>query len=323
MGKEEFIQALENKSLADIERIPKSDLHNHAGRGGNPSFVEKMLDVKLPRLIEPLSSLAEMQKWFNENIKCHFPDNNGWIQRLAAAFVQAKTDNISVLAMSYGVGEVYWMGGIDVFVAVINGLHKAFAPETLFLPDLTLSSPSDINKLDEIFSANWFKGIDIVNYWDACTMDDMRTMCSKAREHSLVLKAHVGEFGGADDVMRYAEELGLDQVQHGIAAAESPQIMSWLARHKIQLNVCPASNILLGNTESYATHQIRSLVDYGIPVTINSDDLLIFDSTVSQEYLNLYSVGLMTAGELNMIRETGIATSKENRLDVQFVTSCF
>ena len=309
MVKEKFIQALENKSLPDLELIPKSDLHSHAGRGGRASYVENMLGVKLPRLTEPLSSVPEMGKWFNDNIKCHFPDKNGWIQRIAAAFVQAKADNISVLAMSYGVSEVYWLGGIDIFIAVMNGLHKAFALETKFLPDLSLWSPSDFDKLDEIFSTNWFNGIDICNYSHTMTMDDMRAMCRKAREYGLITKAHIGEFGGTDDVMRYAEELELDQIQHGIAAAESPQIMHWLAKHKVQLNICPTSNILLSNTKSYATHQIRTLFDYGVPVTINTDDLLIFDATASQEYLNLYNAGLMTAEELNTIRETGLASA--------------
>jgi len=307
VSKTKFIQALEQNSLSEMQCVPKSDLHSHAGRGGNPSYIESMLSVTLPRLTEPLSSVEEMDKWFNSNIKCHFPDKNGWIQRIAAAFVQAKADNISILAMSYSVSEVYWLGGLDIFIAVMDGLHKTFAPETKFIPDLTLTSPDDLNKLDEIFNANWFKGIDIINYWDAISMDEMKIMSHKARDHGLIAKAHVGEFGGADDVMRYAEELELDQIQHGIAAVESPQIMKWLAKHKIQLNVCPTSNILLGNIKSYETHQIRTLFDYGVPVTINTDDLLIFNSTVSQEYLNLYNAGLMTAEELNIIREIGLS----------------
>ena len=36
--------------------------------------------------------------------------------------------------------------------------------------------------------------------------------------------AHVGEFGTADEVLQYAEELALDEVQHGIAAAASPDV---------------------------------------------------------------------------------------------------
>jgi len=308
MSKDAFIQALKNKSISEIQNIPKSDLHSHAGRGGRPSHIEDMLNVKIARLTEQLNSVQEMDEWFNDNVKCHFPDKNGWIQRIAAAFVQAKADNISVLALSYGVAEVYWLGGLDIFIAVMDGLHKAFAPETKFLPDLSLWNRNDLSKLDEIFSANWFKGIDIANYSNQMTMGDMKVMSHKAREYGLITKAHVGEFGGADDVMRYAEELELDQIQHGIAAVESPQIMNWLAKHKVQLNVCPTSNILLNNAKSYETHQIRTLFDYGIPVTINTDDLLIFDATASQEYLNLYNAGLMTAEELNTIREIGLSS---------------
>ena len=306
MSKERFIKALESNSISEIQSIPKSDLHSHAGRAGKPSYIENMLNVKIARLTEPLVSLSEMQEWFNDNIKVHFPDKNGYIQRVAAAFAQAKEDNISVLAMSYGVTDVLCLGGLDIFIAVMDGLHKAFAPETKFMPDLFLASPNCLSRLDEMLSANWFKGIDIVNYSSIMSMGDMKAVCCKSRGHGLITKAHVGEFGGADDVMRYAEELELDQIQHGIAAASSPQIMNWLAKNKVQLNVCPTSNVLLGNTKSYETHQIRTLFDYGVPVTINTDDLLIFDATVSQEYLNLYNAGLMTAEELNIIREVGL-----------------
>jgi len=308
MSKEKFIKALENNSISEIQSIPKSDLHSHAGRGGNLSYLEKMLNVKIARLTEPFVSLSEMQEWFNDNIKIHFPDKHGYIQRVAAAFVQARADNISVLAMSYDISEAFRLGGLDIFIAVMDGLHKAFAPESKFIPDLSLTSSSILSRLDEVFSANWFKGIDIINYSNAMSMDDMKAVCRKARGYGLITKAHIGEFGGADDVMRYAEELELDQIQHGIAAVESPQIMSWLAKNKIQLNVCPTSNVLLGNTKSYETHQIRTLFDYGVPVTISTDDLLIFDSTASQEYLNLYNAGLMTAEELNIIREVGLAS---------------
>ena len=309
MSKEDFIQALEAKSISQMQSIPKSDLHSHAGRGGNPSYIENMLGIKIPRLTTPLNSVAEIDKWFKDNVKCHFPDKNGWIQRIAAAFVQAQADNISVLAMSYGVAEVYWLGGLDIFIAIMDGLHKAFAPQTIFLPDLFLCHSNELNKLDELFSANWFKGIDIANYANSMSMNDMKAMCRKAREYRLILKAHVGEFDGADNVMRYAEELALNQIQHGIAAADSPQIMSWLAKHKVQLNICPTSNILLNNAKSYETHSIKKLFDYGIPITINSDDLLIFNATVSQEYFNLYNAGLMTADELNIIRETGLLSA--------------
>ncbi|MGN0204749.1 MAG: hypothetical protein ACI4BB_09405 [Coprococcus sp.] len=44
----------------------------------------------------------------------------------------------------------------------------------------------------------------------------------------------------------------------------------------------------------------------GVDVTINSDDILIFDSDVSKEYLRLYESGCLSAEELNHIRLNGL-----------------
>lgn len=63
---------------------------------------------------------------------------------------------------------------------------------------------------------------------------------------------------------------------------------------------------MLKVVESYAVHPIRKIYDYGIPVTINTDDMLVFNQSVSQEYLNLFKSGLMNAHELNHIREIGL-----------------
>ncbi len=135
-----------------------------------------------------------------------------------------------------------------------------------------------------------------------------------AKSKGLLLRAHVGEFGTADDIMEAVEELELQEVHHGIAAANSKQIMKWVADNKIQLNICPTSNIMLGLVENYASHPIRKLYDAGIPVTINTDDLLIFNQTISQEYLNLFNANLFNENELNSIRETGLRALKNSEV---------
>ena len=316
MSKEKFIQALSENSLDLMQTIPKSDLHSHAGRGGTIAYIERWANVKITPPAKPFDSLQEMNQWLNDNIKVHCPGVPGYLKRIEAAFAQAKKDNIKVLALSYGIDEIKQLGSLDDFIHIMDGLHARFAPDTRFFPDLALGYIQDKEageeRLDEIYSANWFKGIDICNYANTYTLQELKKVCVKAREAGLLLKAHIGEFGNADDVMRYAEELELDEIQHGIAAADSPQIMRWLAHHKIQLNVCPTSNVMLKNSQSYETYQIRKLFDYGVPVTINSDDLMIFNATVSQEYFNLFNSGLMTAQELNFIRETGLKHNYES-----------
>ena len=108
--------------------------------------------------------------------------------------------------------------------------------------------------------------------------------------------------------MREAVEiLELDAVQHGIGAADSPDVMKWLADLKIPLNVSPASNIGLKRVRSYQVHPIRVLYDHGVRVTINTDDVMLFNKGNSEQYLKLFRCGLFSSGELDEIRMNGLS----------------
>ncbi|PWE79653.1 hypothetical protein XF30_25690 [Bradyrhizobium sp. SUTN9-2] len=58
--------------------------------------------------------------------------------------------------------------------------------------------------------------------------------------------------------------------------------------------------------KSLATHPIRRVFDAGVVVIINTDDVLVFGQGVSEEFLNLYTVGLSDAEELEAIRVAGL-----------------
>ncbi len=305
----EFKTCLQNHNLLELSSIPKSDLHNHAGCGGNVNYIASQTNIKIDQPPAVFESMFHMYSWFTDNIKVHC----SYLKRLEAAFVQAYDDNIHVLAMSFETDEANKIGGMDLglFIQTMNTFKQRLAPSTIFLPELTFNRAccdvdSVYSRLDEILSFHWFKSIDICNDELAQPIKNFKKIYRKAKDSGLRLKAHVGEVGTANDVMEAVEELELDEVHHGIAAVTSPLIMKWLADNRVQLNICPSSNVMLGVVKGYDVHPIRKLYDYGIPVTINTDDLLIFNQTVSQEYLNLYEAGLMTVEELDDIREIGL-----------------
>lgn len=302
-----FVSALQTGSLSALSQIPKSDLHSHAGRGGHISYIERCANVKISPPDKPFDSLAEMNLWLKENVKCHLPQGaEGYLKQIEASFAQAAADNIAVLAMSFCADEIDRLGGMAEFTYTINKLRDTFAPGTSFYPDLGLGYfPDEVGRLDELFSSGWFCGIDIMNYSGVYTMKELKRISRKAKDAGVTVKAHTGEFGTADDVFRCAEELQLDQIQHGVLAVRSPRVMRFLADNHIQLNVCPTSNIMLKVCGSFGSHPIRTLYENGVPVTVNTDDLLIFNSTVSEEFLKLYNAG-MSASDLDTIRKNGL-----------------
>ena len=83
-------------------------------------------------------------------------------------------------------------------------------------------------------------------------------------------------------------------------------MIRFLTDNHIRLNITPSSNYLLGRVEDLKKHPIAGLYRSGIDVTINSDDVLIFDSDVSKEYLRLYKCGCLNAEELDDIRKNGL-----------------
>jgi adenosine deaminase len=138
--------------------------------------------------------------------------------------------------------------------------------------------------------------------------DAYREIYSEARKSGLKLKAHAGEFSGPEYVAKTMDILQVDEIQHGIGSATSQRLMRRLHREGIRLNVCPSSNVALGVVRDIAHHPIRTLVDNGVKVTINTDDLMIFGQSVSQEYLLLYQSGVLKAEELDGIRREGLTS---------------
>jgi len=121
---------------------------------------------------------------------------------------------------------------------------------------------------------------------------DFTEVYSVAREHGLRLTVHAGEALGPESVWDAIRLLGVERLGHGVRAIEDPALVEYLAEHRIPLEVCPTSNLRTGIYPSYEAHPLKALHDAGVPVTINSDDPTFFDTTLAQEYVHAYSLGL-------------------------------
>jgi adenosine deaminase len=303
--------ALRIGSLEALRSVPKSDLHNHAFGGGNRAWVARATGRDIAPLARPLSSMSDMHRWVDEHLGPLFKGPRGRLTAFEATLVQAKFDGVTRLE----VGEDVWAvtlfsGDAGKLTRELCDIHARVAPEIEWIPQLGMSRHCGVSSL-----ANWLKPflelgryqtLDLSGDELAQPIEAFKPLYRMAKDAGLRLKAHVGEWGDADAVWRAVEELELDEVQHGIAAATSASVMRFLAKHDIRLNVCPTSNLMLGRVESLAVHPIRKLFDAGVQVTINTDDALVFGQGVSEEFRNLFEVGLFNADELELIRLSGL-----------------
>ena len=311
-----FYEGLKENNTAKLLEVPKSDIHNHSVKGCRRSWLGARLNHELPMPPEKFDGLWGMQEWFTSSIKPYCSGAEGLIVRWEGAFAEAKRNHITRLVMNFGTEEIDLVGGMERFRNMIEGFYKMYCPDTLFEPEITYVSACDLVKaeeqIDSYVSSGFFKCMDVCGGENIRPFEDFVPLYRKAEQYHLVKKMHVGESGSAEDVRKAVEVLGLEEVHHGINAARSKPVMRFLADRKIQLNVCPSSNVMLGYADSYKDHPIRVLHENGVRVTINTDDLLIFDSSIENEYLLLYQAGTLSADQLNEIRMNGLRYKKEN-----------
>jgi hypothetical protein len=307
----DFIKALERTDLKAIQSVPRSDLHNHALLG---SRFEKMLKWYGNPLPEPpltFSGITGMNAYLRDVLRKVLLNRRGFEYGLTAAFEQAVEDGITVLEMSIDVWFVSLFDGDTTrMTGFIKTIADQFSAKVFFIPQLGFDREADIKQIFPgimgLIETGYFRSIDLYGEELACGSETFKEIFLNARQAGMRLKAHAGEFGNAESVRETVETLDLDEVQHGISASRSEEVMKWLQERGTQLNVCPRSNLALGIVSDLKEHPIRILIDHGISVTINTDDLMIFGQSVSEEYLDIYRSGLLSAPELDHIRCTGL-----------------
>jgi adenosine deaminase/aminodeoxyfutalosine deaminase len=126
---------------------------------------------------------------------------------------------------------------------------------------------------------------------------------AQARAAGLHSVPHAGESTGPQSIWDALRHLGAERIGHGIAAARDPELLDYLAEHRIPLEVCPTSNVRTRSVPSLEQHPLPALVAAGVPVTINSDDPPMFATTLNREYeLAAGLLGLDDSGITDLAR---------------------
>ena len=116
-----------------------------------------------------------------------------------------------------------------------------------------------------------------------------------AKEHrqafQLILKnnvnctAHAGEAYGRDSISQPIPSLGAPRFGHGVRLREDGDLLNYVNDHRIPLECCLSSNVQTRAVQSMAAHPLKFYFDYGLRVTINTDNRLITDTTCTREYM--------------------------------------
>ena len=105
-----------------------------------------------------------------------------------------------------------------------------------------------------------------------------------AREHDLACTCHAGEGDDAQSVRQAVHVCGAHRIGHATRLVEDESLTQYVNDRRIPLEICLTSNVQTHATERYETHPLRQYYDRGLHVVLNTDNRLMSDTTLTDEY---------------------------------------
>lgn len=142
----------------------------------------------------------------------------------------------------------------------------------------------------------------------------------RAREMGLHLVAHAGEAAGPESIWDAVRYLDVEHIGHGLAASTHPKLMDYLIEQGITIEMCPISNVKTGVVSSLERHPIKTFLERGLIVTVNTDDPSMFGTNMNNEYLQLHRRLNFTIRELFKLSLNAIDSSflsEERRINMR------
>ena len=107
---------------------------------------------------------------------------------------------------------------------------------------------------------------------------------AKCRELGFKLCLHAGEEGPPDYVREALIDIGADRIDHGNRSMEDAGLVQVLRDTQTPLTNCPLSNLSLCVIDDLRDSPLKTQLEAGLLVTVNSDDPAYFGGYINQNY---------------------------------------
>lgn len=178
----------------------------------------------------------------------------------------------------------------QVVEAAVAGMGQSGLHSNLILCCMRGKDTQEAN-LETIRVAKEFlgKGVGAVDLAGAEALfptENFADLFAMAKEWHIPYTIHAGEAAGPASVYQ-ALRFGAKRIGHGVRSIEDTVLLKRLAEEAVTLELCPTSNLNTNIFGSYAEYPLHKLMEAGIKVTINTDNMTVSHTTVAAELRHL------------------------------------
>jgi adenosine deaminase len=316
-----------------LHRMPKTDLHVHldgslrpktilelaAEQGielpGNPQTEEEF--IKVAKIGANHESLADYLKAFD--ITLLVLQTEEALYRAAFELGEdAARENVRYIEVRYA-PVLHTRSGLSfpvIVEAVAEGLREAKRRYGIMSGQIICGirhiEPEASVRLAELCVAFKHKGVvgfDLAGAEFGNPPKDYLEAFNLVRNNNVNLTIHAGEAFGPESIHQAIHICGAHRIGHGTRLREDGDLLNYINDHRIPLEVCLTSNIQTKAAESFASHPLPFYLSYGLRCTINTDNRLVTDTTMTDEFERAVNSYDLNIGDLRKLVVNGFKSS--------------
>ena len=285
--------------------LPKIDLHCHLDGSVRPQTVidlAKQQNITLPSydvdeinalMVAPetCSDLPEYLSRFDLPVSVMQTADS--LERISfELFEDAAKENVKYLEVRFA-PQLHIQNGLtyeEIIASAVKGMKKAEALYDIkgnyilsmvkFLPSDTIPQVIDagVGLLNQGVVAFDLAGSELDGF-----SHDYATFAQDAKDKGYRVTIHAGEQGSGQNVYEAISILGAERIGHGVAIKDHQQAYNLVKDEDVALETCPSSNVQTKAIPELSQHPIKAFYKDGVPVTINTDNRTVSNTTMTDE----------------------------------------
>ena len=302
-----------------VARGPKVLLHDHLDGGLRPSTVIDLADISGYKEL-PSSNVEKLSEWFHEGANRRdlnlyletFAHTVGVMQdeyscpRVAKECAEDLAEDGCVYAEIRFAPSLFTTQKLsihEVIEAVLSGFSEGSSGTNLTLRTIitAMRTSNDSKTIAEAavdFRDKGVVGFDIAGREAGYPPTDHLEAFQLLQRENFHFTIHAGEAFGLPSIWEAVQYCGAERLGHGVRIIDDIELdssgnyilgslASFIRDRRIPLELCPTSNIHTGAVQSLEEHPIGLLKDLGFRVTVNTDNRLMSNVSMTSELLSL------------------------------------
>jgi adenosine deaminase len=288
-----------------IFELPKTDLHLHLDgslRVTTAMELAKKGGVELPAKTEeeakkilavtaPVKNLSEYIDKFDLTLK--LMQDYESLRRIAYELVADNAaENVTYFEVRFSpvLHQQKSMSLVQILDAVLEGLREGerdFKIKTgVIICGIRSINPETSLQLADLavrYKNRGVVGFDLAGREFNYPAKDHAQAFYIIRKNCVNCTAHAGEAYGPESIHQAIHACGAHRIGHGTRLIEDPDLMNYVCDHRIPLEVCLTSNVQTRTVARIEDHPFKKYLDYQLRVTLNTDNRLISNTTMTDE----------------------------------------